>query len=1009
VIYHILGELEIWNNGERLALPTGHRLTVLAILLVNANRRVSSAELLRAVWGSVDVDETQLHKSISHLRALLERMGRREDLQTHQRYGYELRVGPEDLDMLVFERLVRQAEVASAERRAEDEIELLYRALRLWTGPRPLAGVPGEAVRREAAPLEQRRKRAAVRLFDLELARGRAEHIIDELYPMVGSYPTDRRLCEQLMLALYRSGQPIEALAVYDRHASALEEAAGTKPEAGLRSLMYAIASADETLVAQYEPNAGAGPPAVVPRQLPIGTADFVGRDECVAEGAWLLSREQRTAAPVVVVTGPGGVGKTALAIHIAHRVAARYPGGQLFLELSDAAGHHLEPEELLGQVLRAFGVTTMPEGRAERAGLYRTLVGERRVLLVLDDARDEAQIRDLVPGYPGCAVLVTSRRRLPDIDGVHHLPTLGPLDAAQATEMFHRVVRRSGVDPYAEPEATRRLVELCAGLPLALSIVAALRARDPGRTTADIVARLQRQSVAGFVYGDRSVARSIGVGFDRLDPHAQTLFLGLGLLKLPDFAVWTAAAILDGSDGDSADVLLRLAGSHMIQPAGAGMRYRFHDLTRQYARHRAEQAYPPQQRLAVVERVYATLLTLVRRAHRDIYCSDFDLVHGTVPDRPVPDALLAELDRDSLAWYEGERLNIRAVVRHAAELGLDELCWDLAASSHEFYTLRRYLDDWHATHRVALEACRAAGNARGEAATLVMLGQPALVASRQAAAPSLQELSGAVDVFERLQDQHGLAVALRTLGNGLRRMGQLEQALACFTRALRLYEASPDPVGRWQALRYVGQAQLDLGNATEALRVLLSAQQAARQADRPRLLAQSKYWIGQARLALGELTEATGDFQYVLDTVGDSDVLGRAYAIHGLGEAALRAGRLDEAEAHLSRAASVAGGVMPDDSVLDGRIHRSLAELRRRQRRPAEEIEALRYAVACFERGHAAHEHADALAALGDAYAGQGATDRAREAWTRALSRYAELRLPQEEEVRRRLGRPPR
>lgn len=1018
MIYRILGGLEIWADGEPLALPSGHRLTVLAVLLINANRRVSTADLLRAAWGSADVDETQLHKSVSYLRGMLARLGRRDDLVTHQRYGYELRVVEGDLDRLVFERLLRQADIALAERRTEDEIKLLRAALRLWTGPTPLAGVARDSFRREAAHLEQRRKRAAVRLFDLELGQGRHEKIIDELYTMVGYHPTDRRLCEQLMLALYRSGYAVDALTAYDRHAAALDEEAGANPDAGLRSLMYAIASANDDLVAQYEPGRTAGAPVLVPRQLPTGTADFVGREEAVAEGGWLLQREPRTAIPVVVVTGPGGIGKTALAVHIAHQVSGRYPDGQLFLELGDAAAQQLGPEELLAQVLRAFGVSEIPETRAERAALYRSLVSERRVLLVLDDARDEAQIRDLIPGNPACAVLVTSRRRLPDVDGAHHLPTLGPLPPEEATEMFRRVLRRSGVEGDAEPEATRRVIDLSAGLPLALSIVAAMRARDPGRSTVDIANRLEQQSLGGFVYGDRSVARSIGAGFDRLDPAARSLFLGLGLLQLPEFGLWTSAAVLDGTGSDPAEVLLRLASCHMIEPAGPPMRYRFHDLTRRYARHRADSQYAPGDRRAIVAQVYGALLALVRRAHHKFYAAaDFDLVRSAVPEWSAPPAVVAELDRDPLAWCDSERLNIRAAVRHAADLGLDELCWALAVSAHEFYTLRRYLDDWHVTHQLALNACRAAGNLRGEAATLVMLGQPALVTARRAAVPSLEELARAVALFERLDDQHGQAIALRTLGNALRRLGQLDRALVRFAEALRLYEASGDLVGRWQSLRYIGQCHLDLGSADEALRVLRDAQQAARAAGQPRLLAQTAIWIGQAQLSRGDLADAEENFRYVLDTVGESEALGRAYAIHGLGDVALRTGALREAEDRLGTAATLARTA--SDWVLEGRVYRSLAELRGAQARPDDQADALRDAASCFDRGNATYQLAQALTALGDVLAarltgeraqhhgdrGRAAGEQARAAWQEALSRYTELGLPQADDIRRRLA----
>jgi len=1006
VIYRILGELEIFAGGQRLQLPAGHQLTVLAVLLINANKRVSTLELLRAAWNSTDVSTTQLHKSVSSLRRILEPLGGTH-LITHAGYGYELRVAEDDLDKLVFERLIREADQASTERRVQDEVDLLREALRLWTGPTPLAGIPGDAFQREAAHLMQRRKRAGVRLFDLELGRGRAMQIIDELYTMVESHPTDRRLCEQLMLALYRSGHATDALEAFDRHAAALEAGAGARPEPGLRNLMYAIASLDERVIAQYESAGSAAQLVLAPRQLPPAVADFVGRDEPLNEGRWLLTRSPRTATPVVVVTGPAGMGKTALALQVAHSVLSEYPDGQVFLELTDPTAQYLAPDELVAQVLRAFGFTRIPDLHAERVALYRSVVGERRVLIVLDDARDEAQVRDLIPGNPGCGVLVTSRRRLPELAGAHHVPTLGPLDQPEAVEMFRRVLRRSGVDPDAEPEATQRVVELCAGMPLAVSIVAALRARDPGRTTPDIIDRLEHQDLAGFVYGDRSVIRSIGVGFDRLDDDAQQLFLGLGLLYCADFGLWTAAAILhnSGTTADPAEVLLRLAASHMIQPANPGMRYRFHDLTRRYARHRAEGVYDdPHERVEFIERVYGALLTLTRRAHRGIYDSDFDLVYGCLPDWPAPPGVLAELDNDPRAWFEAERLNIRAAVRHAAELGLDELCWNLAISAHEFYTLGRHLDDWQVTHLAALRACRAAGNVRGEAATLVMLAQPALVAGRPSTVPSLEDLSRAAELFDRLKDQHGRAIALRTLGSALRRVGQLGRALTTYLEAARLYEESDDRVGRWQSLRYMGQCHLELGDTGEALQVLARTREVAEATGQPRILAQTAYWIGQAHLATGDLPAAEENFTYVLATIGETDPMGKVYATHGLGEVALRSGALDEADHFLTAATTVVATSTVEDSVLEGRVHMSLAALRRAQNRQDEAAEALTYAVTSFDRGNAAYLKAQAQEALGDTYADRSATAEARRAWSEALDGYAEMGRPEADAVRQKL-----
>jgi predicted ATPase len=270
-----------------------------------------------------------------------------------------------------------------------------------------------------------------------------------------------------------------------------------------------------------------------VPRQLPPA-ADLVGRVEATAEAARLLRQVSRQAAPVVVISGPCGIGKTAVALRTAHAASGRYPDGQLYMELHGTEASTIDTSEILAQFLRALGVPRVPETKAERLSVYRTLLADRRVLVVLDDAADGAQVGELVPANPQCAVLVTARRRLPEISGAHHIAPLGPLEQADAVELFCGTARSACVDVTDDPAAVARVVQLCGGLPLALRIAAALRVRDHPRPTTELADRLTRQGPAGFVHGELNVARTIGVGFERLDAGARELFLTLGLLPQP-------------------------------------------------------------------------------------------------------------------------------------------------------------------------------------------------------------------------------------------------------------------------------------------------------------------------------------------------------------------------------------------------------------------------------------------------------------------------------------------
>jgi DNA-binding SARP family transcriptional activator/tetratricopeptide (TPR) repeat protein/DNA-binding Xre family transcriptional regulator len=1000
--YALLGDLEIGWRGEAVKLPAGPTLIVLAALLINANRRVSKADLIRAAWDG-EVAEAQLHKRVKDVRDLLKSFGRGEDMVTHAGFGYEIRVAEDDVDTLLFQRLVRDADEAGVDHRTEDEIGCLQRALKLWRGPHPLANVPGEAFRHERMALEQRPRRAAVRLFELELARGNHEHVLDQLIRLAAWYPSDRRLCEQLMLAAYRSGYPADAAQVYERYRDVVAEETGGDPDALLRTLHFAIAGGDtkaiesaQSAIEQRNGTIRLRSVVSAPHQLPP-PVDLVGRGDLEAEVAWLLRREPRQAAPVVVVSGPGGIGKTALALAAAHACADRYPDGQLFAELHGGAA---DTGEVLAQFLRAFGMARVPEAKAERLAAFRTLLAERRVLVVLDDAGGGTQVDDLLPASPLCAVLVTARRRLPEVRGVHHVAPLEPLNRPDATDLFLRVVRGGGINAEDDPDAVGRVVRLCGGLPLALRIAGALRVHDDPQPAAELADRLSGQGLEAFAYEGLSVARVIGAGFERLQPVARKLLLGLGLLPVTAFGRWTVAALLEADDADAASALTQLAASFMIEPVPAEMRYRFHDLTREYARRRAQAEYPGDADV-VFEHVYRALLTLVRRAHIGLYGGDFEIVHSTIEGWDAPHEALAEVDASPLEWFERERANIRAAVEHCAALGLTETCWDLAVSAHEFYGISGYFDDWQATHTVALRACRDAGDRRGEAIVLACLNQPALVFSRRSEGGSdLADLERAVELFTESRDAHGQAIAMRTLANALRRQGHLTRPLALFNEALSSYATSGDTVGQWQTLRFIGQTHLDRGDFADARRVLEESGHLAVELGGGRLVAQTRYWIGQTCLAAGDVDEAQVAFDAVLDVFGVGGGIGRAYALHGLGQAAARQGTYGLAERYLIEAAELAH--QADDSFLEGRVWLSVAGLRRAEKQADEEIIALERTVSVFAGCGAAYLEIRALARLARAMAERGDATVADAARIRIDELYSVASIPEQDRLYR-------
>jgi DNA-binding SARP family transcriptional activator len=1013
VTYRVLGELTVSKDGELCDdMPTGRAQLVLAALLISANRRLSVAELLRVAWDRTDVEPIQLQKRISTVRKLLIKIGRRDRLITYRLGGYELKVAADELDSLQFHRLVLMADDALASGRIEDEIVHRRAALALWQGPHVVSNVDNIRLRAMAAELEARRVRTAVRLAELEFGRGNHEGVLSELAALTGYYPTDRRLCELMLIAQYRTGHGDAADATFERHKQALSDFMGTQPERAVRALNYAISQADDAAIAEFEAKVAVAQGQVerakpsIPRQLPNAPGDFVGQDEAVAETEWLLSRG-RTETPVVAICGPGGTGKTALALHVAHHVAAEYPDGQLFADLRGSTAGEASTEEIVAGFLRAFGVTRIPETLGERVPLYRTLVAGRKVLVVLDDARDEEQVRDLIPGNPECAVLVTARRKLPDLDGVHHSRPLVALTPADAATLFHNIAQRSRIEIPARSEEIERIVALCAGLPLALRIVAYLYVQEYPRPLDELADRLARHGAEAIEYGSRSLARSIGAGFDRLSPDAQRLFLGLALTKLPEFELWTAAAVLDGTGADPGRALAQLVSYHMVEPVGSGLRHRFHDLTRDYAHRRAVRDLATEsERRQLVARTYRALLSLARQAHAKLCGGEYEVIHSSTPSWQPPAGV--NVPNDGAAaweWFERERTNIRAGVDHTAELADTALCWDLALSAQEFYALGRYFDDWHTTHTVALQACQIAEDHRGEAIMLASLGQPALVASRPAGGISgLQDLERAIDLLRASGDEHGLAIAQRTLAHLLRRKGQLARALSTFTEALRHYEASHDALGQWQTLRFIGQTHLDRGHLDEALRILGLAWQAAEQLGRPYPLAQTSYWLGQAHLKNNDLHSARTAFATILDVFDDTTTgTGRAYALHASGDMARLAGDTAEAATRLEQAAQLAGEA--SDATLEGRVNLSLATLHQEQAEPDAQIVALERAIECFAGGDVIYLQAVALSGLSQVQAVRGDHAAAEAASARVTRLYADMDLPEEDRIHHASG----
>ncbi|MEV1003863.1 BTAD domain-containing putative transcriptional regulator [Nonomuraea sp. NPDC050202] len=588
----MLGPWEVTADGEPAVLAGERRVGVLTRLALSAGQPVPAEQLLAQVWGesAATTAGKQLQIVVSKLRGLLSPY-QGDDIITTVPGGYQLNLARERVDAHLFSLLARRARAAKAQGDLVTADELFRRALALWRGD-ALAGVGALWAQTESARLEEERLSTLEDHVDLRLEAGDHLAVVPVLTAHVEAHPLRERPRAQLMLALYRASRPSEALEVYRETRRVVAEELGIEPGETLRRLQRAVLHRDPALDLSV-PVQLARP--VVPAELPAGVRAFTAR---AREVAWLRGTltDTRPGLPAVAaVHGPGGVGKSALAVHVAHAVADRFADGVLHVDLRAATAglEPLPPYEALGRLLRSLGLdgAAIPPTLDEAAARYRSLTSTRNLLVVLDNALDAAQVRPLIPAGPACAVVVTSRQIMASLDSTSHL-RLARLDHADATALFGRIV-----DPRRlrdEPEAARRIVQQCGGLPLALRISAARLAARPDRPLARLAGELAdpARRLDALQHADLAVRDSIAVSLRHLlrEPaghDASHVFLVLGLLET---AVHTAAgmsALTGWPEGRAEAALHLLLDTGLLEPAGPG-RYRMPDLVRLHAREQA-------------------------------------------------------------------------------------------------------------------------------------------------------------------------------------------------------------------------------------------------------------------------------------------------------------------------------------------------------------------------------------------------------------------------------------
>ncbi|MCO1656102.1 BTAD domain-containing putative transcriptional regulator [Pseudonocardia humida] len=989
----VLGPLAVHRAGAPAPAGPLNQRCLLGLLAVRAGQVVSLEEIIDVLWGEHPPATCRnlVHVHLSRLRRLL-----RTPI-TGVGGGYRLAVDGDRLDLLRFDELTARAR-AARDTDPESALDLFARALTCWRGP-VLADLTARLRQHPAVvAVSQRRLAAVLAHADTAIALRRYEPAAQRLRELVHEEPLHEGAYARLVLAMAGSGQRAAALELFAELRARLVDELGVEPGIELREAQARVLRGDlPTGGPDHRSLADrAAPPP--PAQLPADVAGFTGRAEQTARLDRLLpstTAEGAGAVVVAVIAGMAGVGKTALAVHWAHRVAARFDAGQLYVDLQGHSSRSpLRPLQALAGLLRALGVPAdeVPVEPAEAATLYRSLVARKRVLVVLDNAADAEQVRPLLPGSAGSVVVVTSRDRLTGLVATHGarpLP-LGVLAVEDAVELIARVLGESGVT--AEPAACAELARACGLLPLALRIAAANVLAGPERSITGYLAGLRSgDRLTGLaVEGDphTAVRAAFDHSYTRLDPDGRRLLRLLSLTPGPGTSGSAAAALSGWTSARTTRLLGLLAEAHLVEPRGPG-RYGLHDLLRLYARERADAEDGPAECGAALGRLLDWYLRTTDRAARLLYPGMMRLPIG--PDEAgsagAPPAGFAD-GAGASSWLDAERADLTAAVEHAAEHGPRPVAWLLADALRGYFWLRRDTVEWLAVARAGLAAARAAGDLRAQAAAHHSLGgaHQTLSAHDQA----IEHHTSALALSERAGWSSGRATALSALGRVHWWSGGLRQSLDHHTRALALHRELDRWTGGANALLNLGLVERDLGRLRQALdheaeSLVLHRRTGARDGEAHVLSA-----LGEIERDLGRLDRARGHLAEALALHRElGDRFGEANAVVGLaavlGDAGHRAEALDLARAALAlsveignrageaRVRNTLGGLRlrlgdPEDAADQ---HRRALDLARRTGSRAAEVCALLGLAACcrrLDRPAEAVEHGSAaLAGAGE------------------------------------------
>ena len=821
--------------------PTAAKVRVLlAVLLLRANEVVPTDSLIDEVWDIAPprTVTTTLQVYVSQLRTILTSglpAGSPRDHQLHTvPPGYRLRVAPDDLDLSLFEALRRSGKDAYDRGDFAEAARLLRQGLGLWTGL-ALSGVPhGPMLSTAVVRLEELRISTLELRLGADLRLGRHRELTGELMALVGEHPYREALHAHLMVSLYRSDRQSDALQAFARARKSLVDELGVEPGPGLRRLHERVLRSDPGL-AWRDPAAEQTPAATVVR-MPPPLTDFTGREEVLGRAAKLVPDATRTTSSgVLAIGGRAGVGKTALAVELARRTADSFPHGRVLVQLRGPQGAALDAVQTMTQLLWALepsavlsGVRpALPTDIRELGQVLQHTLQDRRLLIVLDDATSEEQLRPVLDSTPTCFVVVTSRRTLAGLDGARHL-TLDELKPAEAQRLLAGI---AGSAIAEDPSAAQEIARRCGYLPLALRVAGATLTARPHWSAAALADRLADASdnLDLFVLGDLDVRASLLVGHRELSDTEQQAFRLLALAPASGFELWAAARLLGISSATAERIAERLVDSQLLSvrrsTQGRSPRYSYHRLLHALAREQLAANETPEARRAATGRLGAAYLSLARHADGLLAPGrvDYTRRRGSGPARPPqtaeargPADVRAAIGESPAQWIGEELEGMVDVVQQAHSAGLWQLVWELTEALTGYFEAAAQWDHWAATHELALDAARRAECPEARAAVLQSLGDLAWQQRRTRRSREYYESARALHC--ELGDQRGEARCLVGAADVALSEGDVEYASQLYAQASELLGAGDDQRGQADVLRGQALVELQRGQAESAL-----------------------------------------------------------------------------------------------------------------------------------------------------------------------------------------------